>query len=289
MTARILPRMSVALLLAGAAACGGDERVPGATQVAAQVNADEITVHQVNAALARTQGAAPQSAEQAKRQALERLIDRQLAVQQALRRKLDRSPDVVQAMEAARAEVLARAFADAIARTQPEPTQEEAAKYYAEHPELFAERRVYVLEEVNIDGDAGALDALRARVARARSVKEVTDWLAASGMKYSETRGVRTAEQVPLDLLPRLHAMKEGDIRLFEAASGAVRVLRVVAAKAAPVDASAAAPRIQQFLFNTRATEALAKEMRQVKAAAKVSYLGEFAESGATTAGRVDR
>src|SRR5262245_57262956 len=111
-----------ALLLAPVLGCGEKDdakkttRVP--TQVVARVNGDEITVHQINNVLARSQNIDPELAAQAKREILERLIDQQLAKQKAIENGLDRSPNVMQALEAAKNEILARAYLEQVARRQ---------------------------------------------------------------------------------------------------------------------------------------------------------------------------
>ncbi|MDP0972048.1 SurA N-terminal domain-containing protein, partial [Klebsiella pneumoniae] len=73
-----------------------------ASQTAAKVNKEEITVHQINFVLQRQQGLKPEQAEEAGRQVLERLVDQELAVQKAQELKLDRDPRVVQQVEAAK-------------------------------------------------------------------------------------------------------------------------------------------------------------------------------------------
>ncbi len=273
----------LALVLAALGGCDRNEPKSKATQVAVQVNSDEITLHQINAILTRTPDVTAESAPQVKRQILDRLVDQQLAVQQALRKKLDHSPEVLQSLEAARAEILARAFAEQIARVQLKPTPAETSKYYAEHPELFAQRRVFVLEEIDVAGADDAIAGLKEQVSRSRSLQDIAAWLRTRDRKFAESRGVRTAEQIPLETLPRLQAMKEGEMQLFERGAGKIQVIRVVAAKPAPVDEATAAPRIQQFLFNRRVNEALVKEMKQVRDAAKIKYLGEFAGNAVTS------
>jgi EpsD family peptidyl-prolyl cis-trans isomerase len=272
---------ALAVAAALSSGCGKGEKKPAASQVAAQVNSDEITIHQVNAVLARTPELTPEAGARAKKQILERLIDQQLAVQQALRRKLDRSPEVVQALQAARAEILARAFADEIARHQPKPSAEETKKYYAEHPELFAQRRAFVLEEIMVAPVDGGLPGLAEIVSKSRSTQEVVAWLKSKDAKFAQNRGTRTAEQLPLGQLPRLHAMKEGEMQLMDAAGGRLQVVRLVASKTLPIDEASASPRIQQFLFNQRVSEALANEMKEVRGAAKIEYLGEFSADAA--------
>jgi len=271
-------------LLAGAAvlaACGKDDDKKAASQVAATVNSQEITVHQVNNVLARNPSITPEAAPRAKREIVERLIDQELARQQALEKKLDRSPGVVQAIEAAKTEILARAYLQEVAAAQAKPTPEEVKKYYAEHPELFSQRRLYVLEEFAVPAKEGIAAALRERAAKAKSMQEIGDWLKSRELQFAVNRGGRAAEQIPLEMLPRLQKMKEGEIQVIETADR-VNVIRVAAVKTVPVDEATAAPRIQQFLFSRRSNEVIAEEMKRLKEHAKIEYVGEF--SAATPA-----
>lgn len=278
-----LSQTLVVALAVAAAVLGGcgkkDEAKKTASQVAARVNSDEITVHQINHVLSRTPNVSPELADRVKTEILTRLIDQQLARQQAIERKLDRSPAVQQALEAARSEILARAYTEQIAAVQSRPTAEETKRYYAEHPELFAQRRVYVLEEMNFVSDPPVGAELRER-AKSRSMPEIAEWLKSKEIRYSANRGVRAAEQLPLEVLPKLQSAKNGDIVVVE--NGASHhVIRVVASKLEPVDETAATPRIQQYLTNRRAREAIDKELKQLKAGANIEYLGEFAGDAA--------
>jgi EpsD family peptidyl-prolyl cis-trans isomerase len=268
------------MLVASISGCEKLEKSTSASQVVAQVNSEDITVHQLNAALARVGDVTPESVARVKREVLQRLVDRQLAVQHALSKKLDRSPAVLQALEGARADILARAYVEEVARSLPKPTAEEVSKFYAEHPQLFAQRRVFVLEEIEAWGEGDLVLGLREAAAKSRSMKEVAAWLKSRDVRFSEFRGVRAAEQVPLEMLPRLQAMKDGESAVVELADARAQWVRVVVAKPAPVDAATAAPRIEQFLFNRRSSEAVDREMQRLKDAATIRYLGEFAAAG---------
>jgi hypothetical protein len=164
-------------------------------------------------------------------------LDRRLARQQALEAGLDRAPQVAQALEAARGEILARAWRQRHAAAQPRPTREEIAAYYAAHPELFAERRLYSLEEVAV------------------------------------RRFTRAAEELPLELLARLKAMQEGETQLLEDGADGMVMVRLAAARPAPLDAAAAAPLIEKFLAAQRSREALAAEAKRLRAQARIEYL----------------
>src|SRR3990167_5274365 len=81
----------------GLSACGNKDDKKVATQVAAKVGSEEISVHQINQILSRanTGNATPQAVQKMGRDVLEKLIDQQLAVEQATENKLHRSPEVV--------------------------------------------------------------------------------------------------------------------------------------------------------------------------------------------------
>jgi EpsD family peptidyl-prolyl cis-trans isomerase len=264
-----------------AAGCDKKDDVKPATQVAARVNSDEITVHQVNNVLARNQNITPEAAPQVKRQILDGLINQQLARQKAIESKLDRTPNVVQAIEAAKTEILARAYLEQVAAAIPKTAEWEMKKYYKEHPELFAQRRVFTFEELAFEATADVAAGLRGMLSKTRSVQEIADWLQSRGVKTALNRGVRAAEQVPLEMLPRLQAMKEGQLQLFESAGNRYQVIRIAAYKTEPIDEAGAAPRIQQYLWNRRTSEVIAKEMKKLKEQAKIEYMGEFAEVAA--------
>jgi EpsD family peptidyl-prolyl cis-trans isomerase len=274
-----------ALILVSATACREKEQKPP-SQVVARVNGEEITVHQINFALARAKGVTQDSAPQARREILEALIERQIARQQAAQRALDRSASVILEIEDARSAILARAFRESLVAYLPKPAPFEIKAYYRQHPELFAKRRVFDLEELAFVANAETIAELRSFLSPERSLTQVADWLQAKGIKASAHRGVRAAELIPLDMLPRISAMNDGDAVLFEGEGGRCRVMRLVASKLAPLDEESAVALINQYLTNRRSAEAVAERMKQLRGAATVEYLGEFAnpapKAGAT-------
>jgi len=63
----------------------------------------------------------------------------------------------------------------------------------------------------------------------ARSLKQVADRLESSGIKAITHRGDRPAELIPLDILPRINAMNDGDMVMLEADSERCRLMRLAA------------------------------------------------------------
>src|SRR4030042_6059253 len=128
----------VAVLFAGC----GDKKDEAATaapsQVAAKVNGTELTVHQVNYALQRIPNLDPEQTKAASLQVVRNLVEQEVIAQKALDDKLDRDPAVVQALDAARRQILAEAYMSRKLGTPAEPSDAGGADYFDQPPELFA-------------------------------------------------------------------------------------------------------------------------------------------------------
>jgi EpsD family peptidyl-prolyl cis-trans isomerase len=276
--------MRVVALLAASmtvlAACGEKNESPGASQVAAKVGSSEISIHQINQALSRTPlNSSSKEAVQAVRSAtLERLIDQQLAVDQATELKLHRSPDVVAKLEAARREVLARAYLERLGQGVSKPSADELKAYYDTNPALFSERRIFRLQELRMPQVGEALNDLRTWTEQGRNLDDVAAALKTKNVGFSASGGMRNAEQVPLDLLPKLHALKDGQNLLVVQGQGAT-LLRLVGSNSAPVTLAVATPGIEQFLSNRRTTETVAADIKRLRDITSISYVGDFVQA----------
>lgn len=271
-----------AAMALGLAACGNKDDKKVATQVAAKVGSEEISVHQINQVLSRS-GAGANSAQGVQamgRDVLEKLIDQQLAVDQATENKLHRSPDVVAQIEAARRDILARAYIQQITSTTAKPTADETKKYFADNPALFSERRIYNVQEIVVPNAAGVADLLRPLATAGRPIEDAAALLKGKNIQFGGGSATRAAEQIPLEILPRIHALKDGQSILVEAPQ-TITLLRVVSSQSAPVAQDAALPRIEQFLLNQRAGETVSANLKQLRASTKITYMGEFASAPA--------
>ena len=248
-----------------AAGCQPAAATRGA-QVAAKVNGAEILVHQLSA------NAAPSA------QDLEKVIDRELLVQKALDAGLDRDPQVAQSIDHARRQVLAQAWVERRAASAAVATPEEIKAFSADNTDLFAQRRIYRLQELAVAAPAGLVDVLRAEVARAGDLEQVAAWLRSRNAKFSEVSLTQPAELLPLRYLPQLARMAEGDIAVFPAPMGAA-VIQLVHASDAPLSEQQAAPVIEQFLAGRKRLEIAAAEVRRLRERARIEYVGEFRSS----------
>jgi len=281
-------RAARASIAVAAVACvsllsGCGDRKPGATQSAAKVNKSEITVHQINFVLQQQRNLRPEQADAAGRQILEKLIDQELAVQRADELKLDRDPRVVQQLEAAKRDVLARAYAEKVSEGAAKPTAAEISQYYAEKPALFKDRRVYSLQELIIDAKPERMPELKERLAASKSIAEFVDYLKNNNIRYAGNQAVRTAEQLPLQILPTLAGMKDGQATIQPAPAG-VQVLVVAGSRSEPVSEEQARPLIEQYLLNDRKRKLVEDDLKAMRATARIEYLGSFAQGAGAAA-----
>ena len=276
--------VAVALVTSAAllSACGDKKEKP-ATQAAAKVNREEITVHQINAILQQQRGVTPEQTDEASRRALERLIDQELALQQAAEIKVDRNPRVMQAIESARRDIVARAYAEQISEGATKPTPAEIKKYYDDNPALFRDRRVYQLQELAIEVAPAQVDSLRAKLQAAKNINEFVEYLNANKIAYSANQAVRGAEQLPMGALPALAKLKDGESILNPTPTGA-QVVVLAGARAQPVSEQQAAKAIEQFLLNERKRKIVADDLKSLRESAKIAYLGKFADAAPVAA-----
>lgn len=270
--------VAVLVLLSG---CGDKNKSQVASQTAAKVNSEEITVHQINFVMQQQRGLKAEQAEPAGRQILERLIEQELAVQKAEELKLDRDPRVLQQIDAARREIVARAYIEKVGEGATKPSDQDIKAYYDAKPALFSERRIYSLQEIMIEARPEQVAVLREQLAAAKTVAEFVEYLKANGLRFLGNQAVRPAEQLPLALLDTLAKMSNGQTLLIPTPTGA-QVVVLAGVRSEPVDEVRARPAIEQFLLNDAKRKLVESDIKSMRSAAKIEYVGKFAEPPAS-------
>lgn len=263
---------ALALVALGLSGCGdkAQEKKPG--QSLASVNGEEVTVLQLNEELQRA-GVAAARQDAAGKQLLQVLIDRQLLQEAAAREKLDRDPKVMQAIDRARALIIAQAYLKKRIGNVARPTPGEVEDYFNKHPAFFANRRQFGMHEVVI-GAADLTPAVRAAADSAKSLDEVAAWLDAHKIKYGRTEITRSTADVPPQLSEKLLGMPKGQLFVVKEGTRAM-FIAVTEVKEAPVSLAIAAPQIEQFLMKKKNQELAAGELQRLRGSAKIEYLNK--------------
>lgn len=250
-----------------------------ATQVAAKVNDTELTVSQVNFALQRIPNLDKDQSKAASLQVVRNLVDQEVIAQKAMSDKLDRDPMVVQALDAARRQIMAEAYMSRKLGAQVEPSDTEVTDYFDKHPELFAKRKIYRLQELAIKAPKERHDAIRAQLGASKTLNDFAAWLKAENLEVKASQGVKPAEQLPQQLLPQLAKMPDGQAMVVNTPDGLL-VIVLADSQVQPVTMEQAKPAIARLLQTQARQKAAKAELDALKAAAKIEYMGEFVDAG---------
>ena len=276
-----------ALIVSGCAllaACPGKDKSARVdeSQVAANVNDSEISVHQVKAVL-QMQPQLAQYGEAAGGKVLDSLIEQELAAQGARAVGLDSTPKVLQAMELAKREVLARAYQDMLAEKAVLPDSKSIDVYYEAHPELFANRRQYTLQETQVQATPEQAKALMAKVGALTGTPAVNAAVADSGLQHGARVTVQWAENLPMDILPKLAALGEGQ-SIGVATPNGLLIMTVLQSQEVPLTRSAAERPIKVALMSAKRQELVRQGMDELRSKAKITRKGAFAAPAASGA-----
>ena len=274
-----LPLLVVALM----AGCGdkkdGTAEESKPTQVAAKVNGTELTVSQVNYALQRIPNLDKDQSKAASLQVIRNLVDQEVLAQKAQSEKLDRDPVVVQALDAARRQIMAEVYMTRKLGTPAEPTDAEVSDYFNKHPELFTKRKIYRLQELSIKAPKEKQEAIRKQLADSKTLNDFVAWLKDEKYPVQASQGVKPAEQLPQAILPKLAEMPDGQAMVVNTPEGLLVIL-LADSQVQAVTLEQAKPAIARLLQNEVRQKAAKAELDKVKAEAKIEYVGEFADAG---------
>jgi 3-deoxy-D-manno-octulosonate 8-phosphate phosphatase KdsC-like HAD superfamily phosphatase len=86
-----------------------------------------------------------------------------------------------------------------------------------------------------------------------------------------------------MELLDKLQKLKDGQTLVAQTPQ-AITLIHIASSKSVAVDEATAMPRIVQFIGNQRANEAITDNMKALRKAAKLEYMGDFAKDATAVA-----
>ena len=270
-----LAALAVTLL----AACGQKKEVgaaDAASEVVAKVNGDDLTAAQLTIALQKQRGMRPDAGDAAAKQVLDQLIDEQIVAQKAIAAKLDQDPKVAAQIEAARRDILARRFIESAAETAGKPAGDAVQKFYDSRATLFAQRKVYTLQRLDIQAPENRRAEVDAHVQSLKTAAELADWLKSQKLPVTTKQEQDAAEQLPPNVLEKLATMKDGESMVVPSQFG-VAALTLVSSASAPKTLADARPAIEQYLSTQGRRELIMNLQKTIRDGAKVEYQGRFA------------
>jgi EpsD family peptidyl-prolyl cis-trans isomerase len=256
--------------LAGLAGCGNKDSKPKVGQALVSVNGEEITELQLSEELMLANVPAAQQTEASKK-LVEALIDRQLLQNEAAKDKTDRDPKVVQAIERAKALIIAQAYMQKKVGGVARPTAAEVSDYYSKNPDFFANRKQFDMRQLVIQ-TKDLSEEVKTVAENAKSLDDVAVWFDANKVKYLRTQASRTTSDLAPEMSAKLKSMPKNQLFIVKEGERSMLV-SIVDVRDNPATLEVAAPQIEKFLFNKRTKDAADAELKRLRTAAKIDYL----------------
>ena len=262
----------VTLALLGAAGCdsssAGSKEPSG--QVVAVVGGEEITVRELNQELGGMNTSDAQVMEAAEEAALNAIINRKLLAKAAREQGLEESAEFQLSQRRAEEVMLAQAMQRQVAQQVARPTREEAEAYMAAHPNIFAERKIYRLDQIQFAKEGGR--EVIERIKDLDSMNEVEQSLLGSGVRHTRAPATLDARSTPPELVAQIAQLPPNELFLVPGGN-AVMVNQVLETQVEPFTGEDAIAHAQRLIFQERVGEALKKQLDdERKAAGQIQY-----------------
>ena len=189
---------------------------------------------------------------------------------------------MVQAIERAKALIVAQAYMQKRIGTVARPTRQEVEEYFHKNPQFFTERKQFDMRELVI-ASADMNDKLKAAMDAAKTLDDVAAWLDTNKVKYARTQLSRSSSDLAPELSAKLLSMPKGQMFIVREGDRTL-LISVADIRDNPVTLAQAAPQIEQFLFNKKNKDAAVAELKRLRATSKIEYLGKDGAPAAASA-----
>jgi EpsD family peptidyl-prolyl cis-trans isomerase len=257
---------SVGLACVALVACGEGKTKAPSGQVVATVDGEEITLRELRAEMGALTIADPNQRRQAEQQALQAIVQRKVLAKAAQEQKLDKSPDYALLKQRALELSLVQSLQDSLIKRVPASTQEEAEEFIAAHPDSFAERKIFIVDQIRTPqpGDP----ALVEKIKPLNTLDEVAALFTREQVPFQRVNDhidARTADPAVIEQVLKLRA---GEV--FGYQSGPLLILNTIKeTRVEPFTGEAAVKSAMERLRQKHIQEAAAIEVNRILEAAK--------------------
>ena len=271
-------RLLGATALISMAACnrGGTGSAPTG-QVVAKVGGEEITQRELSAELGGFTSQDEATTKKAQQAALNAIVNRKLLAHAAEEAGIKKSAEFQIMQHRADELMLAQAYEQQLASKLPKPSPQEVNQYIAQHPNTFAERKIFELDQIKIPRNTKreVLDRLKPL----HSIDEVEQVLLSAGVDYKRGAAKLDAATTPPALTDQI--VRIGSKEPFIIPAGdTITINQVKAAETVPFTGADATELAQKALMSERASKAIKARIDELrKAAGDVQYQAGYAPS----------
>ncbi len=262
---------AVAAAALAVSGCGGKDGKLDKGQVVASVDGDEITVFELNAEVQASSVPAGTDRKLAEQLALQRIIERKILSKVAREQKLDKTPAFLIQQRRADELILTTMLRDRIAGGITQPTDAEIAQYQAAHPDRFAQRKIYSVEQILFPPPSSA-DKFK-QFAPLKTLDQLAAKLTADGVQFRRAPTQIDTAALPPEIAGKIAALPVTEMFILPTQQGLTANV-ITATTVQPVPADQARELAAGALRNERFSKAADAQLneRLKKARATVKY-----------------
>lgn len=261
-------------MLLALGACGKKDAAAGLEkgQVIATVDGKDITIHELNAELQGIQMPTGEARKIIEQNALQQIINRRILSDIARERGLDKTPAYLLQERRADDQILVDMLQRSIASTIPQPTKSEAQKFMDDNPEMFAQRKIFTVDQIQFElpADEAKLKAFQPL----KTMEEVQAKLDADHLQYKRAPGQMDALRMPPQLLQQILKLPAGEVFIIPVPGRPILVAnKIVETKVVPFTGdqalAAAMQQVQMRKLNDLANKELEGKVKAARDAVK--------------------
>ncbi len=254
-------------------------------QVVAIVNGEEITLNELNGEITELNVPANADKKLVRAEVLQRMVERRLLAQAAKDSGLDRDPNYISQERRLKERLLVQMYGKKAFDTVAVPDTAKVDQYISSHPQLFADRTRYRLDQIQFDAPA---DVNRLKeLGTAHSMGEVAAWLNKQGIKFQRGASAMDSAVIPPETMAKIRALPAGEPFIVPNA-GKILVSVITGSEPVVLTPDQARPLATQAMRQEELNKIGNDRLNEAKAKAKIEYQPGYeppakgAASGAT-------
>jgi EpsD family peptidyl-prolyl cis-trans isomerase len=267
--------LGVLLLLSGCNFGSSSSPKTPTGQVVATVGSREITRRELQAEMAGSTATTPAAQKAEQQLALRRIIQRVILANAAKEQGLDKDPNFALLSQRADESILAQLLENKTAAAVPAPSNEEVQQFQETNPNLFAERKVFDVDQIRITRPSDP--QLAKKLEPLKTLADIADYLNQNHIIFQ--RGPNTIDslgQSP-DLLKAIMVLPPHEPFIL-ASANEIFVSEITNTRVVPLTGDTAAKYAQNMLKSQHVRDAVVRQLNIIvgKASRTVKVAKEF-------------
>jgi EpsD family peptidyl-prolyl cis-trans isomerase len=235
-------------------------------QVVATVDGKEITRLELEAEMAGVHPPDAKARKAVEQQALQVMIARTILADEARKEQLDKTPDFAVQQKRATDTLLAQDLEAKVAASVPAPSDDEAQRYITDHPDTFAQRKVFTVDMIRMarPNDQNLINGLKPL----KTLPDIDAYLTANHVEHNRTTGEIDAATLDPGLLAKILNLPPNEVFLLPGSNGVLLVNQIRDTRIVPLQGDQATKYALAVLKRQRTQTAVNTQMHSYLTAA---------------------